>query len=106
MEYRYVDASKMKSLEDYAIALVMGILSLKTLESFHVRAVDLGVLKEDHECRLNTIVWDLKRIMKLYNDQLASILELVPDDFNVESIMESLRQQELSKARSIVRMKK
>ena len=103
--YSYVNADKMKSLEEYAISLVMGLVSLKTLEGFHIKAIDLGVLKEDQECRLNTIIWDIKRLIKLYQDQLASVLELIPDDFNIDSIMDSLRKQELTRARSIVRKK-
>mgnify|MGYP003616944581 CR=1 FL=1 len=106
MDLTYVDAQNLKSLEHYAVALVMGILSLKTLETYHIKAEDLGILKDDMSCRANTIVWDLRRDIKLYYDQLQSILELLPDDFNPDSIVESLKIQELTKARQMTRKKK
>jgi phage-related minor tail protein len=106
MEFTYVDAKGMKSLEDYAVSLVTGILSLKTLESFQARVMDLGILKEDQGCRTNTILWDLKRMMKLYQDQLESVLELLPDDFDTKTIIDSLKAHELTRARSMTKKKK
>jgi len=106
VDLTYVDAKSLKSLEDYAVALVTGMLSLKTLEAFHIKAVDLGILSEDMSCRANTIIWDLRRDIKLYKDQLESVLELVPDDFNANTIIESLKKLELTKARSMTRKAK
>lgn len=103
MDLTYVDVKSLKNLEDYAIILVTGMLSLKTLMNFHVRAIEMGLLPEDLNCRANTIIWELKRNIKLYQDQLESVLELIPDDFNVETIIEKLKQIELTKARSITR---
>lgn len=106
MDLTYVDAKNLKSLEHYAVALVMGILTLNTLETYHIRAEDLGILEEDMSCRANTIIWDLRRNMKLYHDQLKSVLELLPEDFTPDSIIESLKQQELTKARQMTRKSK
>ena len=101
----YVNASKLKSLEDYAVALTSVIITLKTLESFQVRAMELGILPEDMECRTNTILWDLRRMIKLYQDQLEACLELLPEDFTPESIVKSLIEQEKTRARSLLRKK-
>lgn len=106
MDLTYVDAKNLKSLEHYAIALVSGILSLKTLEAFHIKAEDLGILQEDMSCRANTIVWDLRRNIKQYYDQLESVLELLPEDFTPESIIEALKKEELTKARQMTRKSK
>ena len=103
MDLTYVDAKSLKSLEGYAIALVTGMLSLKTLESFHVRAIEMGLLTEDLACRANTIVWDLRRDIKLYKDQLETVLELLPEVFNTEAIIEMLKKAELTKARAMTR---
>ncbi len=103
MEIKLVEASKMKSLEDYLVALVTGMISLKTLESFHVQAVNLGVLKEDQECRANTILWDFKRLNKLYHDQADSVLELLPDDFAIEKIIEKLKANEIIAAKKLTK---
>lgn len=106
MEVTYVDAKKLKTLEEYAIALVTGMFSLKTLENYHIRAIEIGILTEDLNCRANTIVWDMRRMLKLYQDQLEGVLELLPDDFNTSTIIETLKKQGLTKARQMTRKKK
>ena len=106
MEIKYTDAKNIKSLEDYLISLVLGLISLKTLEAYHVRAMELGILKEDQECMANTLIWDFKRLKKLYFDQAASIKELLPEDFNIENVISKLAEKEMSKARQLVRKPK
>lgn len=106
MEVTYVDATKLKTLEEYALALASGMLSLKTLEGYQKRAIEIGLMPEDMNCRANTIVWDLRRMMKLYQDQLEGTLELLPDDFNASTIIDTLKKQELTRARQMTRKKK
>jgi len=106
VDHTYVDAKNLKNLEQYAIALSCGIFSLKTLESFEIRVIDIGILTEDLECRSNTLLWDIRRLIKIYSDQLEGTLELVPDDFNTDTILEILKKQTLTKARSITRKRR
>ncbi len=103
MDHTYVDAKSLKTLEDYAIALASGMLSLKTLENFHIRAVEIGILSEELSCKANTIVWDLRRDIKLYQELLEGVLELLPDDFNAGSIIEKMKKMEITKARQMTR---
>lgn len=103
MEIKLVEANKMKSLEDYLVALVTGMISLKTLEAFHIQAINLGILKEDQDCRINTILWDFKRLHKLYFDQAESILELLPDDISIENIIAQLTANEIVAAKKLTR---
>jgi hypothetical protein len=103
MDITYADAKNMKNLEQYAVALIVGMFSLKTLEDFQLRAIEIGIMPEDLNCRANTILWDMKRILKLYRDQLESVLELLPVDFKVDMIIENLKKQQLTKARSMIR---
>jgi len=103
MELKFVEASKMKSLEDYLCALITGMISIKTLQSFHERAVHLGILKEDQDCRGNTIIWDCKRLNKLYQDQAESILELLPEGFTFENILAQLTANEILAAKKLTR---
>lgn len=103
MEVTFVDAKKLKTLEDYSVALISGMLSLRTLEEYHKRAVDIGILTEDLSCRANTIIWDIRRMLKLYKDQVESVLELLPDEFNATMIIENLKKQHITKARSLTR---
>lgn len=103
MQLTYTSAKDMKSAHDYLVCLTMGLLSLKTLESFQMRVFELGILKEDQECTANTLIWDLRRLMKLYMTQASSIAELLPDDMNIEATLVALKAQELSQARKMIR---
>jgi hypothetical protein len=98
----------MKSLEDYAMSLGAGIISLETLRTFHARAIEIGIFgnKDDLCSRANTIIWDIDRDIKLYYDQLYGVLELLPDDFNVPVMVDKLKMIELTKARSMIRKPK
>jgi hypothetical protein len=86
----------MKSLEDYLICLLTGLISLNSLRVFHEKAVSLGILKEDQECRANTLVWDFIRLKKLYQDQAESVLELLPSDLKLEDLMRNVALNEIS----------
>lgn len=63
-------------------------------------------MKEDMAERSNTMIWDSRRLMKLYKDQLEATLELLPEDFNHLEVMKKLQAQQLTKARSLTRRKK
>lgn len=93
MKLKLVNCEEMSSLEEYLTFLVTGIMSLKTLSDFHVKAVEIGILKEDQECRSNTIIWDIKRLIKLYHDQADSILELLPNDYNFQKIVSEIAEE-------------
>lgn len=103
MQIKLVEAKNMKSLEDYLISLVTGLISIKTLESFHAQAINLGILKEDQECRGNTILWDCKRLQKLYMDQADSVLQLLPDDISLPNIVNKLIKNEVSASKKLTR---
>lgn len=97
MDLTNVDVKNLKTLEQYAITLVTGMMSLKTLENFHIKAVNEGLLPEDLNCRANTIVWDIRRDLKLYQEQLDGVLELVGDSIDVKTIIESLKPKKAVK---------
>jgi len=106
MEIKYVDPMKMKSLEDYVISLVYGMITLKTLSQFHIQALNLGVMKEDHDCRANTMIWDCTRLLRLYHDQAESLLELLPEGINFNEIINKLQLEEIKKAKQITKKPK
>jgi hypothetical protein len=96
MDPKLVQAKDMKSHEEYFVALALGIVSLRTLQSFHTQAVKLGLLREDETCRANTISWDINRLVKLYQDQAEGILELLPEGFSIEATLDTLRKKEIN----------
>lgn len=103
MELKYVDSKNLKSLDDYLVALVMGIISLETLQSFHEKSINLGILKEDQECRANTLLWDFKRLRKLYFEQAESVLELLPEGLSIENVIAKLTANEITAAKKLAR---
>lgn len=94
MHHTYVDVKNLKSLEDLAIHLTSAIYSLMTLNNFQIRSIETGIMKEDMNERANTIVWDLRRLMKHYQNQLDTTLELLPPEFDAKKhIKKMIRTQ-------------
>lgn len=106
MELTYADEKQIKSLEDYAVFLVTGMLSLKTLYNQQVRALEIGILPDDLAEKSNIVLYDIRRMINLYQQQTEEVLQLVPDDFNINTIVSNLKARELTLARSITRKKK
>jgi len=106
MEYNLVNAKDMQSHEDYLTACLMSMINLEALEKFHIRAVELGLLKEDQECRANTIVWDLRRLKKILHDQSETILELLPEEFSVEESIQRFAQSHVENLKKVTKTRK
>lgn len=100
MDHTPVDVKSLKTLEDLAIFLSTGFLSLNTLHNTQVRAIELGIMKEDMNERANTIAWDLRRLMKLYETQLHDVLELLPEGFSAEETVKKLQKGILKMAKN------
>lgn len=105
MDHTYVDEKSLKSLEDLSVFLATGIFSLSTLHNLQVRALEIGILTEDAAERSNTMIWDLRRLMKLYQEQLETVWDLLPEEFNAQETIVKLKQAEMKKARSFLRKK-
>jgi hypothetical protein len=106
MDHTYVDEKSLKTLEDYAVILAGAMLSLKTLQNFQVRALEIGIMPEDMNEIATTIIWDLRRLINLYKGQIEATFELIPDDFNAQEIIKKMKAGELTKARSMTRKPK
>lgn len=106
MGHTYVEEKSLKTLEDLAVSLTVGILSLITLQNMQVRAIKIGIMPEDMAERANTIVWDIRRLISHYQGQLEATLELLPPEFDAVSTIEKLKKAELTKARSLIRKSK
>ncbi len=106
MNLTYVDDNSLKSLEDYAVFMTAAMLTFKTLQNFQVRAIEIGIMPQEMNERANTIIWDLRRLINLSKDQLEAILALVPDDFDATAVIETMKRQQLTKARQMTRRSK
>lgn len=87
-EIRFVSAGELKTIEDYAAALLSGMISLKTLASFHLHAESKGLLETDEVETAKTIIWEIRRLINIYKTQVDSVLERT--EVTHEQIMKSL----------------
>ncbi len=93
MDHTYLDAKVLNTLEDYEVLLVTAMMNLTTLQNLQVRAIEIGIMKEDMVERANTIIWDLRRLLTLYQNQSEATLELVGGSINVEATIDRFRKE-------------
>lgn len=74
-DIQFVNPTQMKTLEQYGAALLSGMISLKTLEAFHIQAFSIGLLDQDEEEAGKTICWEIQRLIALYKTQMQNVLE-------------------------------
>lgn len=70
-----VKIKAIKTHEDYTTALLLGIFSAKTLQSYEKKAFDEGLLDTDEEETSKTICWELARVISLYQTQVKKMIE-------------------------------
>jgi hypothetical protein len=101
LESFYLEGKQLKNLDDLAVYLATGFLSLNTLHNNQVRAIQIGIMPEDLNERANTIAYDIRRLMKLYETQLGEVLNLLPDDFSAQDTIKNLskRMKKLAKTK-------
>lgn len=90
-EFNFVDSEHLETLEEYGASLLLSMISLNTLENFHVVAFRKGILDEDEAECSKTIIWELKRLQGLYKTQMQNITERTKD-FNEEKVLENLKK--------------
>ncbi len=88
-DIQFVSAEKVKTLEHYAAALVSSMVTLRTLESFHIAAFNQGLLEEDEAETGKTICWEIRRLMALYKTQMENVLDRT--ELDEDSIIASLK---------------
>ena len=106
MDTTYTDKNSLKTLEDYAVFLVSGMLTLKTLSNQQVRAVELGIMPDELVEIANVITHDLRRLLKMYQNQAEGTLQLLPEDLNFDSIIDRLKTKELTRAKQMAKRTK
>ena len=74
-DVQFVNSSEVKTIEQYGAALLVGLISLKTLGGFHVTALNRGLLDEDEMESAKTILWEIERLHNLYRVQMQHVLD-------------------------------
>ncbi len=107
-DIQFVNPKELESLEDYGTSLLTGMMSLRTLEAFHLEAFNKGILDEDEIETGKTIHWEIQRLLCLYKTQMQHVLDRT--DINEEMIIEKLRTQmpdlKIPRKRKIIGTKK
>ncbi len=88
-DIQFVSADKVKTLEHYASALVSSMVTLRTLESFHIAAFNQGLLEDDEAETGKTICWEIRRLMSLYKTQMENVLDRT--ELDEQAIIDSLK---------------
>jgi len=88
-DIQFVNAEELQTLEQYGAALISSIISLKTLESFHIAAFNKGILDEDEAETGKTIMWEIQRLLKLYKTQVENILDRT--ELSEQQVLDALR---------------
>lgn len=88
-EIKFVNAEDLNSLEDYGAALLSSLISLKTLEAFHIVAFNKGLLDEDEAETGKTICWEIQRLIALYKTQIENVLDRT--NLSEEEVLKSLK---------------
>jgi hypothetical protein len=79
-DIKLVNPEGIKTLEQYGAALLSSILSLRTLEQFHVVAFKIGILEEAETETATTVCWELRRLIALYKKLIELVIERAPLD--------------------------
>ena len=88
-DIQFVNAEDLETLEQYGAALLSSMISLRTLEGFHIAAFNKGLLDEDEAETGKTICWEIHRLMALYKTQIENILDRT--ELSEQEVIDSLR---------------
>jgi hypothetical protein len=88
-EVKFVNAEDLSTLEEYGAALLSSMISLRTLEGFHIAAFNKGLLDEDEAETGKTMCWEIQRLLALYKTQIENVLDRT--DLSEEMVLKSLK---------------
>lgn len=88
-DIKFVNAEDLSTLEEYGTALLSSLISLKTLQAFHIAAFNKGLLDQDEAETGKTILWEIDRLIALYKTQIENILDRT--ELNQDDIIAGLK---------------
>ncbi len=74
-DLKFVNAEDLTNIEEYGAALLTSLISLRTLEAYHIAAFNKGLLDEDEAETGKTICWEIQRLISLYKTQVENVLD-------------------------------
>jgi hypothetical protein len=106
VDHTYVDEKSLKSLEELVVFLGSSRLSLKTLIILQIKSIKAGIMPEDMNERASHIIGMLQDALALVEKQIDVNLDLLPENFKAEPVIERLKKKELTRARAMLRKPK
>lgn len=89
---RKIEIDNLNTLEDYAGMVVVAMLTLQTYHDVHVRAYNAGILDEGMIENVQSMLWEIERLVQMYERQLQFILDVIP--IQKEEILKSLEKMQ------------
>lgn len=93
MKNSTVDLENLKNLEQYSVILIYRLAQLKELLLTEVKAQEVGILDEELESLSISLCENILRLVKLYERQISSVLNYLPDDLDHEQVIKSLQKK-------------
>lgn len=75
-----VDAANLKTGEEAVAAFIMAMISLKSMMLFQVEAYKKGLLNDEEQEVGKTILWEIQRLLELYQKQAEMLGNRFPID--------------------------
>ena len=91
MNNTYINSDNITSLDDYAVMLAVGLLSIASLKQVHVHCVKIGILNTEMTDRVHTMMFDLQRLIDSYTQQSDAVLALLPAGVNLADTITRLQ---------------
>ena len=73
MANAFIPADNIKSLEEYGACLITSMMSIRSMETYHIQAYEEGLFNTEEEELSKSICWELRRLMTLYT-QLTEMI--------------------------------
>lgn len=86
-----IKINEIKTHEDYAVALMASIASLKTLRSWQKAAYDSGLLDMDETELATALAYECDSLAALYSKQMKYLLERV--DFDEAYVLKRCKEE-------------
>ncbi len=101
METPFISPKDMTTLEHYAASMFTALISLQSIQQFQAYALKKGLLDDDETETSKTIIWEIQRLAKLYENQIDKVLSRSP--LEEQEILKSLQIMALKGAKKAVK---
>ena len=103
MQVQLLPAENIKTLQHYAVALMVGMYTLKSQEEYHRYADNLGLLDDTESTQARLMIGRFRELIKLYQKQLEACLERIPEEIDAKAIIAELQKNVTKKKKKPIK---